>query len=256
MKRIIGCSALSLALLCLVFVHSAEAVKTRVVIRARAMDAKFIGTSIGGGIVVVRDAFTGEILSKGVLSGSTGNTKTLMSTPYVRGMRLSDVKTSKFEAVLDIKEPRKVKIEVYAPLGQPQAIASATVTTWVVPGREIVGDGIIMEIPGLIVDVLNPSAHTFMDAPASFDLETSVTPMCGCPVNPKTPWKPESYDVAVMVEKGGKLLRTVPLGFAGKTSHFKAHIDLKDKGAYKLIVYGYDPKTGNTGVDITTVIVK
>ncbi len=240
----------------LVLAGNAWAVKTRVVVRARAMDAKFIGSSIGGGLVVVRDALTGEILDQGLLQGSTGNTKTLMTTPYVRGMRLSDEKTSKFVALLDIDRPRKVKIEVYAPLGQPQATAVASVTTWVVPGKDITGDGIILEIPGLIVDVLRPAAHTFMKSPASFDLEASVTPMCGCPINPKTPWKPGSYQVAVMVVKGGKVLKTLPLAFAGQTSHFKTHLVLKEKGPYELVVYGYDPKTGNTGVDITTVIVK
>ncbi len=256
MKKIICLLTIFLALLSVLFVDGAWAIRTRVVIRARAMDAKFIGTSIGGGLVIVRDAFTREILSKGMLSGSTGNTKILMSTPYVRGMRLSDEKTSRFVAVLDIDRPCKVEIEVYAPLGQPQATAKATVTTWVVPGKDILGDGIIVEIPGLIVDVLNPSAHTFMTHPASFDLLASVTPMCGCPVNPKTPWKPESYEVAAIMKKGDRVVRTIPLKFAGETSHYKAHIELLDKGVYRFTVYAYDPKTGNTGVDVTTVIVK
>ena len=38
---------------------------TEVMIRAQSKDAKFIGTSIGGAKVIVKDAETGEILAEG-----------------------------------------------------------------------------------------------------------------------------------------------------------------------------------------------
>ena len=49
--------------------------QTNVMIRAKAKDAKFIGTSVGGAKILVRDALTKELLAEGVTSGSTGNTE-------------------------------------------------------------------------------------------------------------------------------------------------------------------------------------
>ncbi|WP_456434439.1 hypothetical protein [Thermosulfuriphilus sp.] len=246
---------LSLALL-LIMVSSLFAQETKVIIRARAKDAKFIGTSMGGALVTIRDAHTGEILSKGVIQGTTGNTKLLMTTPIVRGMRLTDDLTAGFEAVLDIEEPRKIEIEVLAPYGQPQAMARATVTTWVIPGKDILGDGIILEIPGFVVRVTNPPAHTFLKAPTTLSLVAAVTPMCGCPVSPNTFWNPEAYEVAAIVKKNGHPYRTVPLKFSGKTNYYQADVSLTEPGAYQFIIYAFDPSTGNTGVDMTTVVVR
>ncbi|MBA2848353.1 hypothetical protein G4V39_04000 [Thermosulfuriphilus ammonigenes] len=248
------------SLLVLVFllslVGSSFAVETKIMIRARAKDAKFIGTSMGGALVTIRDALTGELLSKGLIQGTTGNTKLLMTTPIVRGMKLTDDRTAGFEAVLDLSEPRKIEIEVLAPYGQPQAMARATVTTWVVPGKHITGDGLILEIPGFVVRVTNPTAHTFLKAPASFSLVATVTPMCGCPVSPNTFWKPEAYEVKAIVKKNGQPFKTIPLKFSGKTNYYVASISLNEPGAYQFTIYAFDPATGNTGVDMTTVVVR
>ena len=63
-------------------------------IRAKANDAKFIGSSIGGAKIIVRDAVTGEILDQGMTSGSTGNTDKLMKQPQERGKALSEENTA------------------------------------------------------------------------------------------------------------------------------------------------------------------
>jgi len=231
------------------------AVETKIVVRAKAKDAKFIGTSMGGGLVTIRDAFSREILAKGMIKGSTGNTSLLMMTPHKRRMRLADQYTAKFEAVLDLDEPRKVDIEVIAPYGQQQSAAKASITTWVVPGKHITGDGIIIEFPGLVVDVLNPSAHTMIKGPTVLEIMASVTPMCGCPINPNTFWKPDTIEVAAIVKKNGVAFKTIPLKFTGITNKFSAKIALSEPGAYQFTVYGYDPATGNTGVDMTTAVI-
>ena len=69
----------------LLFSTTALAAETRLVVRARARDGKFVGTSMGGVRVVLRDAQSGQVLASGVTSGSTGNTQTLMKQPQVRG---------------------------------------------------------------------------------------------------------------------------------------------------------------------------
>lgn len=135
------------------------AAETRVTVRARTKDAKFIGTSMGGALVVIRKADSGEVLASGLTSGGTGDTKRIMNDPLVRGAQITDASTAGFEAKLDLSEPTFVTVEVSGPMGQPQSVAKATVQTWLIPGRHVAGDGLVVEIPGFAVNVAAPRAH-------------------------------------------------------------------------------------------------
>lgn len=230
--------------------------ETRIIIRAKAVDAKFIGTSMGGGMVMIRDAMSGDVLQQGTLAGGTGNTDLIMSKPHVRGMHLTDDTTAMHMAVLDLEQPRKIEIIVYAPLAQQQNIARACVTTWVVPGKHILGDGIVLNIPGFALSITNPPTHTVLNEPTIIQLVASVQPMCGCPVNPQTYWNPSDYEVAAIIKKDGAKVDTVNLDFTGRTNYFAASIPIKENGVYQFTVYAYDAATGNTGVDTTTVILE
>ena len=61
-----------------------SATETKVMIRAKARDAKFIGTSLGGAHVIVRNKLNRQILAEGNTTGSTGNTDLIMKTAKVR----------------------------------------------------------------------------------------------------------------------------------------------------------------------------
>lgn len=135
------------------------AAETRVMIRAKSKDAKFIGTSMGGALVVIRRTDTGEVLASGLTGGGTGDTKRIMTDPLVRGAQIADASTAGFEAKLDLAEPTFVTVEVSGPMGQRQSVAKATVQTWLIPGRSVTGDGLVVEIPGFAVNVAAPRAH-------------------------------------------------------------------------------------------------
>jgi len=150
-----------LIFLTLLMTFSANASDTKLVVRVKSKDAKFIGTSMGGTLVVVKDAVTDEILAKGKTLGSTGNTKRIMIEPHKRGEPLADEKTAKFETTIDIEEPRLVTIEAYGPLSQRQAMILTSTQVWLIPGKPIDGDGVMLEISGFAVDVLQPQTHAF-----------------------------------------------------------------------------------------------
>jgi hypothetical protein len=44
---------------------------------------------------------------------------------------------------------------------------------------------------------------------------------------------------------------TLSITYAGKPSTFRGELAITKKGSYEVIVYAYDPLTGNTGVDKT-----
>lgn len=129
----------------------AAPVETELTVRVQAHDAKFIGSGVGEMNVVVEDADTGALLASGRVSGGTGDTDRLMKTPVARGATLSDEKTAAYTARLMLERSVRVRIRAIGPLAEPDAVQETSVTTWVVPGRAIGGDGIVLRLPGLIV---------------------------------------------------------------------------------------------------------
>ena len=121
MKKFVG------FLMCLfVIVGPAVAEDTRLEVRALTLDAKFIGTSMSGMAVVIEDANTDEILDTGVTSGTTGNTERILGTTKPRHSSLSDEESAVYVSQLNIEEPRRVRVTVRGPIGQPQAQAEAS----------------------------------------------------------------------------------------------------------------------------------
>ncbi len=230
---------------------------TEITIRVLGKDSKFVGTSMGGARVILRDAQTGEILAQGVTEGSTGDTKRIMGPQEnSRAIRSSD-DAAKFVAMIDIDEPRMIEVDAYGPLGQPQAGHRVTSTQWVVPGRHVSGgDGWVLELPGYIVDVLTPPAHVKLSSETpKVDLRTNVALMCGCPIKPGGLWDADELEVTALVKRNGEKLPPIDLAFAGETSQFAGTVPVEGPGVYDVTVYAHNPKNGNTGLDRTTFIV-
>lgn len=236
----------------------AGAEPTEISVRVISKDAKFIGTSMGGMRVTLRDAQTGEILATGLTRGGTGDTKRIMHQDGGRRARLADETAAKFVATLDLDEPRLIEAEAYGPLAQMQAAHRVVSTQWVVPGRHLsAGDGWVLELAGFAVDVLAPAAHVTLPAGTSrVEVRANVTMMCGCPVAPKGLWDADAFEVKAIVRRDGQPVGHVDLAYAGETSQFAGTVPVEAPGAYDVLVYAYDPGNGNTGVDRTTFLVK
>lgn len=241
----------------LFFISSAVfAEETTIIVRAQAKDAKFIGSSMGGARVIVKEQLTGEILAQGFTTGSTGNTEIIMEQAHTRGKKLADENTAGFKATVDIERPTFVTIEVYAPYNKKQATALATTQLWLIPGKDILGDGIIVEIPGFVVDILSPQTHeTIEDNSQQLVLKANVVMMCGCPITADGMWDAGQYEIAAVIYKEGKKLKTVPLRIQEKSSTFRAELQL-DAGSYEIEVFAFDPESGNSGLDKVNILVK
>lgn len=236
-------------------INASLAQSTKLIVRAKAKDAKFIGTSIGGAKVVIRDALTGEILDEGVTQGGTGDTDLIMKQPVKRYQTITDDQTAKFEADINITEPQFVTIEVLAPLNQPQARVAASTQVWLIPGKHIDGEGIVLEIPGFIVNVLSPQTHEALDNP-KVTIKANVVMMCGCTISNGGLWDAEKMEVQALIKKEGKLVKTIPLKVLDQVNTFTGEVDLSEGGMYEMIIYAYDSRTGNTGVDKVNFIVR
>jgi len=231
--------------------------QTRVEVRVISKAAKFIGTSMGGVAITICDADTGEMLASGKTTGSTGDTAGIMKQRHRHHDSVATDDAAVFRSSLDLDEPRQIRVTVHGPLAQRQAINSASVTQWIVPGKHITGgDGLLLELPGFVVDVLDPPAHQMLDEPpGTVSVKANVTMMCGCPIEPGGLWDASEIEVAAIVKHDGKKLTTVPMQYAGSTSQFSGEVKMDKPGAYAVTVYAYDASNGNTGLDSTTVVV-
>lgn len=152
----------------------AGAVETTLVVRAKSKDAKFIGTKMGGALVVVKDSVTGSVLATGLTEGSTGDTGKIMKEPRTRFGRITDASTAKFETSINIDEPRLITIEVQAPYLHRDNMITSSTEIWLIPGEYIAGEGIIIEIPGFSVNVTTPERVELADNKAVIPIRAVI----------------------------------------------------------------------------------
>jgi hypothetical protein len=181
-----------------------------------------------------------------------------MKTPITRGMPISDEKSSRFTATIDIDEPTLIEITAYGPLAQRQSANKVSATQWVIPGKHITGgDAWVMELPGFVVDILSPPTHSiYNDTPKTITVTANVTMMCGCPLTPEGLWNSNNYEITLLLKKDGKPAGHYPLQYSGTPSQFATLLKIEEAGIYELTVYAYDPANGNTGLSKATMIVE
>ena len=137
---------------------SAEKIPTKVIVRVTSKDAKVIGSGVGGALVRIKNLETGEILAQGKQEGGTGDTDRIMGQPHKRGEKLYGTPDAAlFQAEIPLEKPTPVEIYTEAPLAYPHAIQKGSKTLTLIPGKHILGEGVIIELNGLIVNILSPS---------------------------------------------------------------------------------------------------
>ena len=103
------------------------------------------------GLHYCKDKTSQKILAEGKTTGGTGNTDLIMKNAKARGTSITDAHTAGFKANIDISEPTFVTVEVISPFNNKQAQAKVSTELWVIPGKDILGDGIILEIPDILL---------------------------------------------------------------------------------------------------------
>jgi hypothetical protein len=159
-----------LILICLVIClvppsFSAEKITTKVIVRVVARDAQVIGSGVGGAHVRIKNLETGEILAEGKQEGGAGSTDRIMIRPHPRGEVIyGTFGAASFEAKIPLERPTQVEIDAEGPLSYPQSVQKGSKTMLLIPGKHITGDGVIIELNGLIVNILSPSPQESLKA--------------------------------------------------------------------------------------------
>lgn len=255
---------------------------TRVLVRAVARDAKVIGSGVGGARVTIRDVATGEVLAEGVQEGSTGSTEAIMLTPRLRGLTAygADSEAAGFLAVLELERPTRVEISAEGPLYTPHALQRAAKTLLLVPGRDVMGEGVILELNGLTVELLAPGAGAegvadagAGDEPASgaaaarppvepipveagpIQVRARVTMLCGCPTEPDGMWDSLQMEIVARLLLDGQVVAETPLEYSGETSIHVGTLPDPGPGPAAIEVIASDPARANFGMVRRAILV-
>ncbi len=221
-----------------------EPAPTRVNVHVVARDAKLIGTTVGGAEVVVRDAASGEILARGVHDGGTGDTDLIMGPRERNADVFTTPGAAVYTAALPLEEPRRVRIEASGPLDYPAARTTASTTLLLSPGRNLDGDGVVLELWGYIVEILE--APETVASGEEFGIRARVRMLCSCPTEPGGLW--EAGDVtAHLWDPEGNVVAETPLDFTGETNEYAGRLAAPQPGAYDIEVTAISPETGNAG---------
>lgn len=244
--------------------------QTQIDVRVIAKDGKYLGNDIGGALVTIHDVQTGELLAHGSTNGGSG-VANLMDIPLPRYAVLPVDEASVFTATLDLTEPKLIRVTAYGPQAAQQSANTVSQTQWVYPGKNIVGGakggGLLLEIPGLVVQVLNPPTHFLpQTAPDHIEISANVTMMCGCPIGVgHPPWHPAQFEVKAVIKQGTTTVTEVALEYQeneplGVPSQFSGKWIVPPNttgqpAIYDIIVFAFQQKNGNTGVDRATVLI-
>lgn len=225
---------------------AAQARPTKVLIRAAAHDAKVIGSNVEGARIVVRDTETGIVLAEGVQGGSTGDTDLLM-TERPRYGAYAVAGTASFVAELELSRPTLVDISATGPLGPGEPEASASKRMLLLPGVDVLGDGIVLELNGLTVLIEEPGEEPLVGG-AILPVRATVRMLCGCPTEPGGLWDAEGMQMLARVLDGEQVLAETELAYAGETSTYKGSLPMPtEAGTYRLEVLAAQPGAGNFG---------
>jgi hypothetical protein len=224
--------------------------ETKVMVRAIARDAKLIGKSVGGARITIRDVSSGQVLAQGMLQDGTGDTALIIEKSRMRGAKVYDTPgASGFLAVLNLERPTVVEVTAEGPLGSPQATQRASKTLLLVPGEDVLGDGIVLEIHGFIVKTLAPPLDAKVTVGSPFEVRATVTMACGCPTEPDGLWDANKIRVVARLVREGNIETEVPMHYAGVQNTYTGTVPAAVPGRIELQVLAMEPVNANFGLN-------
>lgn len=226
---------------------------TDIIVRVLGLDATFVGSATGGMEITLTDIDTGTVLAQGITDGTAGDGAKTIGKPLHRGQSLATDNSAFYSATIDIDRPTRVKLTARGPLNHPDAENTLTATRWVLPGRHVTtADGWVVEIPGLIVQLLSPQFTKRTETlPFVFDVSAHITPMCGCGLKAGGYWPPENFDVKAVVKRDKEIISTHNLSFTGNPSLFSGQVSVDQDGKYSLEIWAFDASNANAGIGKT-----
>jgi hypothetical protein len=229
-------------------------VSTQVLVRVVAHHAMALGDNVGGATVTIRDAETGAVLASGRQTGPSGDARIIMQTPRLHNEPVFSLRESaSFTAEISLSKPTLVEIIAEGPLNFPDAKRRTSKNVLLYPGKPVSGDGIVMELVGLLVKIEAPTTERPLGIGDEGLLGATVKMLCGCIVEPFGNWDSRKMELYGELRLGDKVLQKIDLYYQGPkglfTGNFKIPRSLNGEKQISLRVVASDAEGANVGFD-------
>ncbi len=130
----------------------------------------------------------------------------------------------------------------------PRPRSARHTTMLLVPGEDVLGEGIVLEIHGFIVTAVSPLPDAKVKTGSPFEVRATVTMACGCPMEPDGMWDANKVHVVARLLRDGKVQSEIPMTYAGVQNTFHADVPAGTTGPMELQVLSMDSNSANFGI--------
>lgn len=200
--------------------------ETSITVTVQSSNGAPFAATLGNAQITIRDKITGDTLASGV------------------------TEQGKLGLSLDLPRPTPVSITAMGPLAQQQSMVGATHDILLIPGKDYsAGSGIVMTIPGVVVDLIAPAPGQVLESAADKDviMTAYVAGMDGKPA------EAGRYEVEATIYIGSVVAGKTPMAAGSAPGEFTAKARFPGAGAYIVTVTAFDTQTKEGGVDQTAV---
>jgi hypothetical protein len=163
------------------------------------------------------------VLASGIQQGDAGDQNQIMRTPHLMEEPLYSSRPSAvFSATLELRQPTLVEIAAEGPLAYPAAVQRASTTVWLIPGKDMTQDGIVLQLYGYLVRIESPAPGDPLIAKEDVMLRASVRTLSGSLVRPHGDWDSRKIHIYGEVLIGDRVIERLQMFYVGENSQFEA----------------------------------
>ena len=230
---------------------------TTVLVRVVAQGAMVLGREVGGARVTITDVETGQILATGLQQGEAGDQNHIMRTPRMMEEPIySSRPSASFTARMELHKPTLVEIAAEGPLAYPASLQKASKRLLLIPGQDLMHDGIVLHISGYIVQIERPTPQEALIAKDDVTLRASVRTLSGSLVRPHGDWDSRKIRIYGEVVIGDRTIERLQMFYDEGSRTFEAPFFVPPShtvsDGISLRVIATDLSTGNAGMDHVT----
>lgn len=233
--------------------HLNDPKPTTILVRVVAHGAMVLGREVGGARVTITDVETKQVLATGIQQGEAGDQNQIMRTPHLMEEPVYSARPAAvFTTTLELRKPTRVEITAEGPLAHPASMQHASQTVLLIPGHDLINDGIVLHLYGYIVQIEHPKPGQSLMAKDDVKLRASVRTLSGTLVRPHGDWDSRKIRIYGELLIGHRIVERLQMFYSNETGTFDApfFVPKPDEAPDGIVlrVVATDLATGNSGV--------
>lgn len=233
--------------------HLNDPKPTTILVRVVAHGAMVLGREVGGARVTITDVETKQVLATGIQQGEAGDQNQIMRTPHLMEEPVYSARPAAvFTTTLELRKPTLVEITAEGPLAHPASMQHASQTVLLIPGHDLINDGIVLHLYGYIVQIEHPKPGQALMAKDDVKLQASVRTLSGTLVRPHGDWDSRKIRIYGELLIGNRIVERLQMFYSNETGTFDApfFVPKPDEAPDGIVlrVVATDLATGNSGV--------